>query len=338
MFDKLLEAMYLKVLVNIVVERQKCIVYIELLSKKALDSSVEEQFDTTEFSTQVYDFIASYIKESPYYYISVLDMSASQGALPTCSKTDMEFYVDLSALEYRCFEDRWAYYTSKADLGITKKRYATIGLDYIFSPFSILVNFFNDKIHGDLAMYVLVQDSFISIAIFENSQLLYGNHLDMLAKDGFETNDFRDEDAELLLNTDGSIELDDISIDDDTPLVEELSNIKDLDSLEEIDEFSESKDIDEELLEASDELPEADEAQFNEDYERFSLIQAAVAQYYKDDIYESRFIENVYVADSIGVTNDFKKYLEEEMFVNVYVRRTDLALEVCELAKAELNI
>jgi len=336
--DKLLEAMYLKVLVNIVVEREKCTVYIELLSKKALESSVEEQFDTTEFSTQVYDFITSYIKESPYYYISILDMSTSQGALPTCSKHDMDFYADLTVSEYRCHEDKWTYYTSKTDLDLTRKRYASVGLDYIFSPFSILVNFFDDKINGHLAMYILVQDSFLSLAIFENSQLLYAHHLDMMAKGGFETNDFRDDDAELLLNVDSSIELDDISVDEDAASVEDFSNIKDLDSLEEIDEFSESKDMEEELLEATEELPDADETQFNEDYQRFTLIQAAVGQFYKDEVYESRFVENVYVADCIGVTNDFKKYLEEEMFFNVYVRRADIALEVCELAKAELDI
>lgn len=336
MLDKFLESMYLKVLVNIVVEHQKCIVYIEFLSKKGLQRSVEEQFDTTGLSEEVYEFIASYIKESPYYYISILDNSASQGALPTCSEDDMGFYVDLSLIKYRCHEDKWVYYTSKSDLALMRKKYASIGLDFIFSPFSILADFFKDKRSGDLAMYILVQDSFLSLAIFENSQLLYAYHMDMMEEEAFDTNDFKDGDDALVLD-DNAIELDDVSVDDDTS-VEDLSNITDLDSLEEIDEFSENKDMDEELLEAAEELPEADETQFSEDYQRFMLVQSAVRKFYKDEIYESRFVENVYIADSVGVTSEFKKYLEEEMFFNVYIRRADIAMEVCELAKAELGL
>ncbi|MDD3059526.1 MAG: hypothetical protein PHW94_01110 [Sulfurimonas sp.] len=48
-------------------------------------------------------------------------------------------------------------------------------------------------------------------------------------------------------------------------------------------------------------------------------------------------MESVYIADGCGVSQDLKRYLEEEMFLSVYVRKIDLAKQVCELAKAELN-
>ncbi len=76
---------------------------------------------------------------------------------------------------------------------------------------------------------------------------------------------------------------------------------------------------------------------FNEDYHRFSLIQSSISDFYKDSKYDSKFIENIYIADSIGISGDLKKYLEEEMFLNVFVRRLDLPAEVCEIAKAELK-
>jgi hypothetical protein len=161
----------------------------------------------------------------------------------------------------------------------------------------------------------------------------------MMSKDDFDGLDSIENDldaSEVPLEED-AVELDEITLPDESEL-EDFANIEDLDAIEDIDEFSENKDIEEELMESTDALEEADDTKFNEDYQRFTLLQAAVGEFYKDERYESRFVENVYVADSVGVTKDFKKYLEEEMFFNVYIRRTDLALEVCELTKEELGL
>ena len=343
MFSKIFEAMYLKIFVNIVPKRFSTLVYIEVRSRKALLNSVEKEFETLECDENMYEFITVHTSESPYSYISVLDMSHSQGALPTCSKARMKFYEDIDNGEYKCIHN-WAYYTEKENLLVIKKRYATIGVDYIFSPFSILSSFFKDKIDNKLAMYILVEENFLSLAIFENSQLLYGHHLDMMTKDDLDGMSLQDDendegDVNQFLSNDGDIDLDDFSaLDDGNAELEDFGNIEDLDSLEDLDEFSDSKDMEEELSESTDTLEEADDNKFNEDYQRFTLIQGSVGQFYKDVRFESRFVENVYVADSVGVTKDFKKYLEEEMFFNVYIRQADLALEVCELAKRELKL
>jgi len=340
---KIFESIYVKVFVNIVVKRFSTLVYIETDGKKGVQRSAEEEFETLELDEKMHDFITAFTKESPYHYISVLDMSYSQGAVPTCVKKRMPYYTDVEDAEFRCHNNEWAYYTARENLATIKKNYAAIGVDYIFSPFSVLSYFFKDKIDGKLAMYILVQESFLSLAIFENSQLLYAHHLDMMSKDDFDGIHLEDDgnEADPLLAEDGAIDLDEIAIEDEEEAageLEDFANIEDLDAIEEIDEFSENKDIEEELMESTDTLEEADDTQFNEDYQRFTLIQGSVGEFYKDPRYESRFVENVYVADAVGVTKEFKKYLEEEMFFNVYVRRADLALELCELAKKETGI
>ncbi len=340
MLGKIFESIYVKVFVNIVVKRFSTLVYIETDGKKGVQRSAEEEFETLELDEKMHDFITAFTKESPYHYISVLDMSYSQGAVPTCVKNRMPYYTDVENAEFRCYDDKWAYFTARENLMEIKKRYAAIGVDYIFSPFSVLSYFFKDKIDGNLAMYILVQESFLSLAIFENSQLLYAHHLDMMTKDDFDGIHLEDEgeNADLLLEEESAIDLDDVVLEDEAGELEDFANIEDLDSIEDINEFSENKDIEEELMESAETLEDADDTQFNEDYQRFTLIQGSVGEFYKDPRYESRFVENVYVADAVGVTNEFKKYLEEEMFFNVYVRRTDLALEVCELAKEETGV
>jgi len=335
---KLFEALYNKVFVNIVVKRSSTDVYIELCSKNGVIESEQNSFDTQFLSGEIIDFVDSFTKESPYYYISILDISSEQGAFPTCSKSRFSYFYDVSASEHKCVNDAWTFYTSKTDIYEIEKRYQKIGVDFIFSPFTLLSNFFQDKITASIAMYVLMQDGFVSLAVFESGTLLYAEHLDI---------EISGESEDVLLSHDESheeedpledgIDLEDIDVIDDMEDLDDFGDIEDLDSLEEIDEFSEHKDIEEELYEAEEQIVNSDDNDFNEDYQRFMLIKTALGHFYKDDKYESQFIENIYIADGVGVSNDLKHYLEEEMYLNVYIRHTELGIELSSLAKLELN-
>ena len=88
-------------------------------------------------------------------------------------------------------------------------------------------------------------------------------------------------------------------MDDLAELDDDFGDIADLDSIDELDDFDETKDIEEELAENEDmqDYPIQDMDGLNEDYQRFSLIQSAVNTFYKDEKFESEFIENVYIGD-----------------------------------------
>ena len=318
MLENFLEALYHKVIVSIVIKRSSCDIYIELCSKTAVVDSELKTFETTSLNEEMIEFISSYTKESPYSYISVLDMSPDQGAIPTCVKSKLSFYEDLSSSEYKCFNKNWTYFTSKSDLNEIEKGFKLIGVDFIFSPFTLLYKFFEDKVSSSLSLYILVQDSYLSLSVFENSQLIFAEHLDMKMS----TND------ELLSEV---MDSDEIDLDD-------FSGIEDLDLLEEIDEFSEFQDIEEEFHEAEKPMIESGGDSNNEDYQRFSLIQSSLGHFYEDKRYEGAFVENVYIADGVGVSNDLKYYLEEEMFLNVYIKHLDIPMEVCSLAKEEIGL
>jgi len=336
---KLFEALYNKVFVNIVVKRSSTDVYIELCSKNGLIESDQNSFQTHSLSAEIIDFISSFTKESPYYYISILDMSEDQGAFPTCAKNRLSYFYDVSASEHKCSDENWTFYTSKIDIYEIEKRYHKIGVDFIFSPFTLLSNFFKDKISSNIAMYILMQDSFISLSIFENGALLYAEHLDMETSgesdDVLLSSDMSDDED---VSLEDGIDLEDVDVIDDMEDLDDFGDIEDLDALEEIDEFSEHQDIEEEFYEADEKIVESDDSDFNEDYQRFTLIQTALGHYYNDEKYESQFVENVYIADGVGISNDLKRYLEEEMYLNVYVRHTELGMEVSNLAKLELNL
>lgn len=200
----------------------------------------------------------------------------------------------------------------KPNLDILEYNYAKVGVDFIFSPFVVLTNFFKDKIDTTLALFILVEDNYITLGVFDNSELLYGEHIDMEhgdSNDELLIDDGADEDIELDLE--GSIDLDDIDAMGDIEGLDDFGDIEDLDSIDEIDEFAESEDEEDEMEEVVGEPASVDVDGFNEDYQRFSLIQSSVNRFYKDSRYKSKFVESIYIADAIGTSGDLKDTLKK---------------------------
>jgi hypothetical protein len=343
--SKFLEVLYNKVFVNIVVNKQNVTVEIEICSTKGVLESVEEVFEASYINEKMISFIRSYTAESPYYYISVLDISAYQGVIPSCEKNKLSYYHDLSESEYKCYDKKWTYYTSKTDLYEIEKIYKDIGVDFIFSPFNIIYKFFHDKLQDHMALFVLIQENFVALCVFENSELVFGQYLDMensAESDDLLLDSVEDEldDDSFDFDLDEGIDLEDVDVIDDIESTEDFGDIEDLDSLDDIDEFSQTQDVEEEFYQESEEeiKQNANSDGFNEDYQRFSLIQSSVNRFYKDPKYDSKFIESIYIADGAGISPDLKKYLEEEMFLNVYVRHIDIACEISALAQEELGL
>jgi hypothetical protein len=336
--ENFLQSLYNKVFINIVVNRVSTTVYMELCAKKKIIESKEATFETQKINTLMLEFIRSYTRETPYFYISILDMSTDQGAIPTCDRNRLSYFHDLSASEYKCHDNSWTYYTSKSDLYNIEKTYSEMGIDFIFSPFSVITNFFKDKIKVHTAMYILIQEDYITISVFDNSKLLYADHIDVeIPPENDVLMESNVEDMELDLE-DG-IDLEEIDV-DDINMIDDFGDIEDLDSIEEIDEFAEHRDLEEEFYKSEEKHSQQSETEdnFNEDYQRFSLIQNSLSHFYKDKKYESKFVETVYIADGVGVSSDLKRYLEEEMFLSVYIRHIDISMEVCELTKLEFNL
>lgn len=228
---KFLESLYIKVFVNLVVSKNTTIVYVEYFSKGSVRDNFEKSFDTVDVTQEMLEYIASFTKESPYFYISLLDVSSLQGAMPTCLKSKTNIYHDISDSEYKCQNQQWIHYTSKNDLYQIEKKYSSFGLDFIFSPFSILSNFFKDKIDNPLAMYILLEESCISLSVFSNSELLYADFL-YLSKNTESDELIEAEEIEEELEEDDGIDLDD------------LDAIDNLDDIESLDDFGDIEDLD----------------------------------------------------------------------------------------------
>ena len=339
MFNNLKKFLYTQIYINIIANAQKTVIYVEELHSNGSSDNFEEVFNSTQ-RVEIYECIQAFAKKSPIHYISILDNSPSCGAIPTCSKEDKKLYYNSSDFENICTPEGWTYYTSKRDLLELQGHYHKVGLDFIFSPFIILSNFFIDKISNDIAMYILINEDNLVLSVFEDSKLFFAVNLDMENKD-LDSNDELlmdiDDDEELDLEESVDINLENVDVDDDVELIDEFDDMEDLDTFDDMDEFSQDAIEEDSVSEKSSKDDFEDQNGFGVDYHRFSLIQSAINNFYQDTKYDSKFIETVYIADSVGISNELKKFLEEEMFLSVYVRKMNLGHELCELSKAELR-
>jgi len=347
--SKVMERLYVKIYIGVVVSAQQTSVVVETFKGKVRLQRLNKTLVGEEVLKELEAFVAEQISDSPLYYVALLDNSEEQGALPCCSMKEAQEYTDLSTAMTHCIDKKWMVYTSKPELDALMKRYRSIGPDFVFSPFAVLTRFFKDKIAASVpSLYVLIGDDAVTTAIFENSEMKFGLHEKVqfhVPKVGAKS-----EEGEFEEGTSGdevSVALDDLDpLDlmgedeteniDDLDAIEELDDLTSLDDIEEFEDFALDEVEEESRGESESELEEEmDMERFGLDYQRFHAISNALNVFYSDSRYENQFIETVYIADGTGVGDELKRFLEEELFLSVYIRKMELVDEVTELAIEE---
>jgi len=343
---KLVENLYLKVFVGISVSRAGVEVDVELGRGKAVKERASERFESEDMEG-VAAFLAPYLAESPFHYIAFLNTDDEQGALPAASEREAASYVDMATMLTVVLKGGWTVYASKPAIDAMRKRYQGVGVDFVFSPFIVLQRFFADKTDNEPTLFVLVEEEAVSAAVFSQNRLLFAKRLPLPLESPV---DFAGSGDHVSLNFDldldgleEGLELDDINAIDDLEGFDDLHDIQDLDTLDDLDELEGFSD---EVIPVAEPAKKRDREtneeetslrSFDRDYKRFGLIHGALQEYYSDSRFDSRFIETIYVADGCGLSEDLKHYLEEELFVKVFVRKVQIAAEVLKLAKAEVG-
>lgn len=331
--SKIIEHLYLNVFIAVVESDEGIDIRVELIKGSHIKATVDKHFD--ELGHQAFEFIKNYCDDTPFYYIALLCSTTKQGALPTCATNKSNDLVDLSDKKTLCYNKKWMVYVEKEALKEIKARYRSVGIDFLFSPFFILSKMYGDKIVSSLALYVLLQENQLSIAVFEKGELLYALHHSSDDDPFLQEEEHSGVSVDFELEGDGieeGIHLDDIDMSDDLgdiDMLDEFDSIEDLDEIEEIEEFEDSVTADEH------EQPTSEVPLSNKDYKRFLLIQAALQQFYGDERYETAFIESCYIANATSEGEDLKKLLNEELFMDVILRQCVMIDEVMALAKVE---
>lgn len=341
----MLERLFQKIFVSIVPFDGGHEVLTVALKKKKILYTERRRFEGSEPSAAMNRYIKEIVDASPIYYISTINTQSHQGAYQGCLPHGKTQHSDDKNVSEVCRNKKWSYYASLDDIHTLTYEYHTVGLDFIFSPFSILEYSFADKIKDTFALYALSMPGLFTIAIFDGGTLEYAHHytninpsMDHEVSETSEI-DYTPQTADHYEN-EGLINLDDIEGLEDLDIIDDmdsLSDIADLDELEEVHEFSEDVTTSEEKRQARADTSVLKGAMDSsaDDYQHFIYIQKTLNQFYNMEECRNRFIETVCIADSQGGSEELKRYLEEELFLNVLVRKVDVIEVINALAIEE---
>lgn len=292
-------------------------------------------------------YIQAKINATPYFYISTLNLHANQGAYEGCARPSVHFHNDVVGISTLQRNELWTQYAQAEELQRLKTHYGVVGLDCIFSPFSMIEFYFADKIPNTFALYALGGLGFFSVAIFDAGVLEYAHYYTTNHSVKNDNNElslsFESLEGDESMNKHQSVELDDIEGLDDLDILDGLdsfSDIANLDDLDEVNEFSEDSVTPEEIRHIRDNGLDAAQHSIDnsgEEYERFEFIQKTLERFYSSSQCKNRFVETVYIADVNLGGEDLKRYLEEELFVNVLVRRVNACEGIHALALMEVG-
>ena len=341
----MLERLFQKIFVSIVpVVDGHEVLTVALKNKKVIYKD-KRHFEGSEPSNAMNRYIQEAIDPSPFHYISTIITQSHQGAHVGCVNKGKTQHNDDTKVSEVCCNKKWTLYASLDDLHALTYEYHTVGLDFIFSPFSILEHTFVDKMNDTFGLYAFSMPGLFSVAIFQGDKLEYAHHYSHKKGPAQE-----DAPEALAINfashieeedeSDGLIHLDDIEGLEDLDIIDDLDSLGDIDDLnelEEVHEFSEDMPTNEEkrLSKENSFMIKGDMDSSVEDYQRFNYIEKTLQQFYSMEECNNRFVETVCIADSEGRSEELKRYLEEELFLNVLVRKVDVIETINALAILE---
>ncbi len=109
-------------------------------------------------------------KEGAIAYVVLLEIEARQGTISDCHHLED---LDASSIEKVCVANTWGIYIDKDDLFDTQRRYKEVGLDLLYSPFSLLNYLHKEAITKEDGLYLLLLEDKLFSAVFKEGKLLF---------------------------------------------------------------------------------------------------------------------------------------------------------------------
>jgi len=342
-FSSKIQKYFTNLFISIVEGEDSYRLFCKVLKNNKLLKKFDKTFDIApndeKLDSAIEDYIVSLQEKYNTVYIALLLNSMGQGSIKgTHDKDFQKFSVHSNSVKAVKFKS-WSSYVSYIDINWIQKTYKYIGLDFVYSPFVILYNLLSAyKLKHNLTLYILNQEASITIGIFKGDTLCFGafykvdNNVKLSVS--MDIDDWEDEkednsasmveldnlDSEKLLSSD---ELSELTALDDELGDGKFSDLKDEDNLDNLSS-SESEDLGIEDLEL-----------YGRDLDVFQFLQKVLGEYYKNDIYESDFIENAIIFDGYDIGEEMIGRIEDDLMLNLEIHKIDIAEVVCDLSVKE---
>lgn len=336
------------VYISIVLEERSCHLCIRIMKKDKLRKEEKKEFKAygNEMPIDAINLISKYQKSYRFCYVAALLNSINQGALGTCKRGEFAKYqVEAENVEAICMDEKWSVYSYADDIAWAKRTYEKSGgLDFIFSPFVVLQELVKEQLDETPKMYVLSQNSSITLAIMGQESFQYGGYFILAPTETLGGGDDEEENGD---EEAADANADEGDLGDDIEELESLDDIdglSDLDDLEEevkLDEFEELDDGDSECdsKKSSNNLSDANSSleELGKGMDILNFIKDSIEKYYKSDLYESAFIEDIVFINDSQLSDEVIDYIHSTLLLNVSKEQVNISEKMCDMAISEVN-
>ncbi len=334
--SKIVQKKFSNVFIAVIAEKNEYVLRYIIVKNGKIITNEDKRFPMDEdkkLSSDIKEFLTSLQNNYKFVYISYLLDSIGQNCIPTCNEKEfLKYNINKEKIVQVCVENRWAAYSLKSDIEWIKALFEESGIDFIFSPFVILNDFIKNKKQKTKSnLFLLYTENFITLMIFDKDDLVFSAFFKIPYKEfDFSQDDEepKPEESESIVE---GIELDNIESEDE-----------EFDGFVDITKLDDDTGIEEEILESAKEDVATSTLDDLELYGRevviFKFISSAIEEYYKNDIYESEFLEEIIIYNDSNISNDIITMIENDLFLDVEIHSIDIKEEMINMSIKEANL
>lgn len=331
-FSKLRRKFFSSVFIGINIDGKSCSVRITQIKDEKILQNINREFKTinNEIPIEAIKLIRSFQRKYAFCYISAMSKSYNQGVLKAIDKKEDYSKYGVNPKECKIIDFKsWKVYIKNNEIKENIERFGKInGIDYLFSPFVIIFAKIKNELDKKMRLYILQEKSSVSLLVADSEGIYFGGYF-MIEGEMEDVNmsDPKTEDFFDILSTQDNKDVEE-DFDD------EIEDLEELDS----DVFIDA--LNKKLLIDNAQEENLTKGKVDDIYKISivaGIIKNSLMEFYSNDLYESRFIDEFIILDTYGMSEAAMNYLKDNLMIQIQKKPFSIANELVELSKIEFK-
>ena len=319
-------------IIGVNVDFRNCYVRVKVSKRGQVTRDELHEFKTVQGDVPIEaaKFIRRLRKKNPFTYVATISHSIQQGAIGTVKEGDfIRFGIFARDVKTVGIQKMWSAYIAKEGIAESRRKFAkSQGIDFLFSPFLVLHQALKGRLDSKKRLYILQQRSNLTLAVMNKEKLYFGGFF--VLESELEGDSRGDGLKENMSGRSSSTNI--------TDALEMLDNeLGEIGALEELDDHITLEDFEEH----SAPLPQNDEKSSLDDFARIldieKFIHNSLAEFYKNEIYESDFVSEIVILDTYGISSGALAHLRGTLLIDVKAIPLETTATLVALAEMELS-
>lgn len=331
-FSKLRRKFFSSVFIGVNIDGKTCSVKVIQIKDEKTLQSINKEFKTinNEIPIEAMKFIRRYQKKYAFCYVSAMSKSYNQGVIKAIDKKEDYSKYGINPKECKIIDFKnWKVYIKNNEIKENIARFAKIsGIDYLFSPFVVIFAKIKNELDGKMRLYILQERSSVSLLVADNAGIYFGGYFMIEGEmEDVKMSDPKTEDFFDILSPQENK-----SVEEDFD--DEIEDLEELDS----DVFIDA--LNKKLLIDNSQEENLTKGKVDDIYKISivaGIIKNSLMEFYSNDLYDSRFIDEFILLDTYGVSEAAMNYLKDNLMIQIQKRSFSIVNELAELSKIEFG-